>query len=96
MLVALGSASFCVIVVELMQSFDGPPYASPIDAGRIIEGIIGGIGFLGAGAIIQERDRIVGATTGAGIPGGRRHRRGLRLRPLPARRRGHRPGRCSC
>ena len=67
MLVALGSASFCVIVVELMQSFDPGPHASPIDAGRIIEGIIGGIGFLGAGAIIQERDRVVGATTGAGI-----------------------------
>ena len=67
MLVALGSASFCVIVVELMQSFDAGPHASPIDAGRNIEGIIGGIGFLGAGAIIQERDRIIGATTGAGI-----------------------------
>ena len=67
MLVGLGSASFCLIVVELMHSYDPGPHASPIDAGRIIEGIIGGIGFLGAGAIIQERDRIIGATTGAGI-----------------------------
>ena len=66
MLVALGSASFCVIVVELMHSFQPGPHSSPIDAGRIIEGIIGGIGFLGAGAIIQERG-VVGAPTGAGI-----------------------------
>ena len=38
-----------------------------LGAGRVLEGIIGGIGFLGAGAIIQERDRVIGATTGAGI-----------------------------
>jgi putative Mg2+ transporter-C (MgtC) family protein len=43
------------------------PNASPIDVGRVIEGIIGGIGFLGAGAIIRERSDIRGATTGAAI-----------------------------
>ncbi len=67
MLMALGSASFSVIVVELLHQSAPGPNASPIDAGRVLEGIIGGIGFLGAGAIIQERNRIHGATTGAGI-----------------------------
>jgi putative Mg2+ transporter-C (MgtC) family protein len=67
MLVALGAASFCVIVIELLHLPDPGPNAAKVDAGRVLEGIIGGIGFLGAGAIIQERDRIIGATTGAGI-----------------------------
>jgi putative Mg2+ transporter-C (MgtC) family protein len=67
MLVALGAASFCVIVIELQHLPDPGANASKVDAGRVLEGIIGGIGFLGAGAIIQERDRVIGATTGAGI-----------------------------
>ena len=67
MLVALGAASFCVIVIELLHMPDPGSNASKIDAGRVLEGIIGGIGFLGAGAIIQERNRVIGATTGAGI-----------------------------
>jgi putative Mg2+ transporter-C (MgtC) family protein len=67
MLVALGAASFSIVVIELTHLPHPGPNASPIDVGRVLEGIIGGIGFLGAGAIIQERDRVIGATTGAGI-----------------------------
>jgi len=67
MLMALGSASFSVLVIELMHLPAPGPHASPIDAGRVIEGIIGGIGFLGAGAIIRERSDVRGATTGAAI-----------------------------
>jgi putative Mg2+ transporter-C (MgtC) family protein len=67
MLVALGAASFCVIMVELLHMTAPGPNARPIDAGRVLEGIIGGIGFLGAGAIIRDRNRVFGATTGAGI-----------------------------
>jgi putative Mg2+ transporter-C (MgtC) family protein len=67
MLVALGAASFCVIMVELLHLAHPGPNARPIDAGRVLEGIIGGIGFLGAGAIIQGRERVFGATTGASI-----------------------------
>ena len=67
MLMALGSASFSVMVVELLHLPSPGPNASPIDAGRVLEGIIGGIGFLGAGAIIRDRSGIQGATTGAGI-----------------------------
>jgi putative Mg2+ transporter-C (MgtC) family protein len=67
MLMALGSASFSIIVIELMHLPAPGPNAGPIDPGRVIEGIIGGIGFLGAGAIIRERSDIRGATTGAAI-----------------------------
>ena len=67
MLMALGSASFSIITIEIMHLSAPGPNANPIDPGRIIEGIIGGIGFLGAGAIIRERSDIRGATTGAAI-----------------------------
>lgn len=67
MLMALGSASFIIIVIEIMHLSAPGPNANPIDPGRVIEGIIGGIGFLGAGAIIRERSDIRGATTGAAI-----------------------------
>jgi putative Mg2+ transporter-C (MgtC) family protein len=67
MLMALGSASFSVISIELLYLTNPGPNASPIDVGRVIQGIINGIGFLGAGAIIRERSHLRGATTGAGI-----------------------------
>ena len=67
MLMGLGSASFIIIVIEIMHLSAPGPNANPIDPGRVIEGIIGGIGFLGAGAIIRERSDIRGATTGAAI-----------------------------
>ena len=67
MLVALGAASFCLIMIELLHTPNPGSNARPIDAGRVLEGIIGGIGFLGAGAIIQGRQRVFGATTGAAI-----------------------------
>lgn len=67
MLVALGSASFCLVVMELIYGLEDASHLARIDASRVIEGIIGGIGFLGAGAIIHGRDRVIGATTGATI-----------------------------
>jgi putative Mg2+ transporter-C (MgtC) family protein len=67
MLMALGATSFTVVVVELMHMPNPGPNASPIEPGRVLQGIIAGIGFLGAGAIIQDRVRVRGATTGAGI-----------------------------
>ena len=67
MLMGLGAASFCVLVTELLHDPAPGPNARPIDAGRVVAGVIGAIGFLGAGAIIQDRQRVLGATTGAGI-----------------------------
>jgi putative Mg2+ transporter-C (MgtC) family protein len=65
MLVSLGAASFSVLMTEMVHTFDGDNLQ--LDPTRIVEGVIGGIGFLGAAAIIQERGQLRGATTGAGI-----------------------------
>jgi len=67
MLVGLGSAAFFLIFIELalgpLKDSEG---LSP-DPTRIFQGVITGIGFLGAGAIIQSRGEVKGLTTGAGI-----------------------------
>lgn len=39
----------------------------PYDYARIIQGIITGIGFIGAGSIIAQRKQVVGITTAASI-----------------------------
>jgi putative Mg2+ transporter-C (MgtC) family protein len=64
-LVSLGAASFSVLMVEMVHLFQGDHLQ--LDPTRIVEGVIGGIGFMGAGAMIQYRGRVHGATTGAGI-----------------------------
>jgi putative Mg2+ transporter-C (MgtC) family protein len=67
MLVSLGAASFMVIGMEvLFATATGVPSAR-IDPTRVIQGVIGGIGFLGAGSIIRGNGSIEGITTGAGI-----------------------------
>lgn len=66
-LVSLGSASFVILALEMVA---GPlRYSEEVrpDPTRVIEGIIGGIGFLGAGSIIQLRGAVQGLTTGASI-----------------------------
>ena len=63
MLVSIGAALFSLSAQELVHLFD----QEEIDPTRVVEGIIGGIGFLGAGAIIQARGSIIGGTTGATI-----------------------------
>ncbi|MCS4505213.1 hypothetical protein KBTX_01320 [wastewater metagenome] len=68
MLVALGAASFMLIGMDiLLSAAEGKPGAASIDPTRIIEGVIGGIGFLGAGSIIRSNTGIQGITTGAAI-----------------------------
>lgn len=61
MLVAIGAAIFIMVPKETG--------ASDIELGRIIQGIVAGIGFLGAGAIIKgtTEEHITGLTTAAGI-----------------------------
>jgi putative Mg2+ transporter-C (MgtC) family protein len=68
MLVAIGAALFGVIGVELAGRYnDGQGGAIRFDPSRIVEGIITGIGFLGAGAIIRDRQNVVGVTTAASV-----------------------------
>src|SRR3954447_25938140 len=53
-LIAVGSTLFTIISIKT-----GP------DAGRIAANIVTGIGFLGAGIIFREDNRVVGLTTAA-------------------------------
>ncbi|MGK7294786.1 MAG: MgtC/SapB family protein [Candidatus Wenzhouxiangella sp. M2_3B_020] len=67
MLVSLGAAAFLLVGYEILfATAQGDPSAR-IDPTRIVEGVIGGIGFLGAGSIIQGRGSVHGITTGAAI-----------------------------
>ena len=67
MLVSIGACSFGLIVMDLAEMFRQMGDLGHVDPARVVEGIVGGIGFLGTGAIIQSRGEVVGATTGATI-----------------------------
>jgi putative Mg2+ transporter-C (MgtC) family protein len=47
--------------------FDIYSYKAQMDPARIAAGVITGIGFLGAGALIQEREGVRGLTTAASL-----------------------------
>ena len=63
-LVCLGS---CLIMLTSMYVFDIYKNKAPIDPSRIAAGVITGIGFLGAGAIIRDSEGIRGITTAASL-----------------------------
>lgn len=67
MLVGLGSAAFFLISIEFVLGPLKDAEGIPPDPTRIFQGVITGIGFLGAGAIIQGSTSVKGLTTGAGI-----------------------------
>lgn len=63
-LVSLGS---CLIMLTSVYVFDIYKDKVPLDPARIAAGVITGIGFLGAGTIIREREEIRGLTTAASL-----------------------------
>jgi len=65
-LVGLGASTFTILGISLFRELESGP-ASNIDPIRVIEGIVGGIGFLGAGAIVRSGGNVEGVTTAAGI-----------------------------
>lgn len=65
MMVALGAAAFTLITLQVYDAVAAT--ATRSDPLRIVEGIVGGIGFLGAGTIIRSRGSVEGITTAAGI-----------------------------
>jgi len=69
MLVGLGAAAFGVLTLQLVRDIVGhqQPGIPTVDPIRIVEGLVGGLGFLGAGATIQSRGEVHGMTTAAGI-----------------------------
>ena len=67
MMVGLGSAMFTMVSLRLYLDSLHAGVSSQFDLLRIIAGIIGGIGFLGAGTIIQARGSVKGITTASTI-----------------------------
>lgn len=67
MLVALGSAAFIIMGIDVLYGIAANESIAQLDPTRVIEGVIGGIGFLGAGSIIRSGGEIQGITTGASI-----------------------------
>lgn len=69
-LVALGAAGFALIAdaVTAQAAQAGATGLGLFDpASRVIQGVIGGVGFLGAGAILHANGRVTGLTTAAGM-----------------------------
>ena len=62
-LICLGAAVITIVSISVAAHAIIPP----ADPGRIAAQIVTGIGFLGAGAIIQARGSVVGLTTAASI-----------------------------
>lgn len=67
MLIGMGAAGFFLIFFEFSLGPLKDADAIRLDPMRVVHGIVAGIGFLGAGAIIQSRGSVKGLTTGAGI-----------------------------
>ena len=65
-LVSLGSALFMVVSQYGFRDFMGEG-STPIDPSRVAAQIVSGIGFLGAGTIIFQKQLIRGLTTAAGM-----------------------------
>lgn len=65
-MVSLGAAMFTLIALHILEQWSAQPHVR-LDLIRLIGGIAGGIGFLGAGVIIQAQGDIKGITTAASI-----------------------------
>lgn len=67
-IVSMGAAAYTALTMQLGDIAANRPDMS-VDPSRLIQGLIGGIGFLGAGAIIgsQSANRVRGIATGAAI-----------------------------
>jgi len=61
-LVCMGAAMFTLISISIAETA-----ASSVDISRIAAGVVTGIGFLAAGSIFREKDRVKGLTTAADI-----------------------------
>jgi putative Mg2+ transporter-C (MgtC) family protein len=68
MLVCLAAACFTILATEIFfTQLEITKGETAVDTTRVIEGVIAGVAFLGAGTIIQSRGDVIGLTTGAGI-----------------------------
>jgi putative Mg2+ transporter-C (MgtC) family protein len=66
-LVSMSAAAFTILCGNLFGRVHQFEDVTEPDFLRIIEGVIAGVAFLGAGSIIHGRRNVAGLTTGAGI-----------------------------
>ena len=75
-LISLGSCGFVLLgwetsarigVDTLAALPSGTPVPGQAEMSRVIQGLMGGIGFLGAGAVIQNKKAVRGLTTAAAV-----------------------------
>ena len=57
MLVSLGACAFTIVSIENFE----------VDPARVAAAVVAGIGFIGAGTMIAEREKVVGVTTAASL-----------------------------
>jgi len=61
-IIATATCALAILAEQLNQQYDN------FDFAKLIAGILSGIGFLGAGAIIKKQDKtVIGSATGASI-----------------------------
>jgi putative Mg2+ transporter-C (MgtC) family protein len=65
MMVSLGAAVFTIVSIEMAADMATAGYSA--DPSRVLQGLVGGLGFLGAGAIIQGDKSVGGMTTAASL-----------------------------
>lgn len=67
MMVTLGSAAVVLLAFEVAAETSARYGSVGLDPTRVLQGVVGGIGFLGAGCIIQSRGHVKGVTTAAAL-----------------------------
>lgn len=68
MIVGVATCILAIMGQEIYSDYASAGDVVSVDLAKIIAGVLTGIGFLGAGAIIKvEKEKIVGTTTGASI-----------------------------
>lgn len=67
MLVSLGSAAFILAGLNFYKEMGAAAVPSSNDMLKVLAGVIGGVGFLGAGAIMRSGGNVHGLTTAATI-----------------------------
>jgi putative Mg2+ transporter-C (MgtC) family protein len=69
MMVAMGAATFCLLAFEPDEEMLERYGDRGVDPMRVLQGIVGGLGFLGAGSILKSQDQkeVAGLTTAASI-----------------------------
>jgi len=68
MLLVCGGAALAMIIAEwMMRRGGGPDSPAAADPSRFAQGILAGMGFLGAGAIVRHGNTVLGVTTAASL-----------------------------